>query len=172
MEDNTQYSDVNTDQENIVEENHESFANDLDSMSEEEKNNEILKLRAIAKRRKEQLTDKPAPKVEKQEAKLTETKSDNISIDDVYLVATHKLSPVEYKYAKKIATVNETSFEEALNDDIFIGWRSKQNEEARREMAQLGASRGAGVQKQSKGFDSKDLSPDEHKNLWKEKFGK
>ena len=169
-------SEENTAQENenLENESQETVQQDGDSAenSSDEKDAEIAKLRAIAKKRTEQL-DKLKQALNNEEEVKEEEKPQptGLSRDEAILFAKG-LSEEEVEKASKIAEFEGINLTEAVDSDIFTIWKEKKDKEAKSEKAQLGASNGSPKVEKQKDFTSKELTPEEHKELWKQKISK
>jgi len=71
----------------------------------------------------------------------------------------------------KIARVNGTSVIDAQSDPYFIAYKEKLEQDKLQNKAKLGASKGSGTVKKSKGFETAGLTDEEHKQLWRERQG-
>lgn len=126
---------------------------------------EALKFKGILKRKAEQaeLLKKKVPQTKKQ---ITS----NLSVEETVLKA-QGMSDDELAMLKKVASVQEVSLLEAKNDDLYTSWKEKNDAELRAEQARMSASRKSGQRGVKKDFNTKGLSKEEHKELWKQKMG-
>lgn len=169
MEENNQVtSEENTTQENTEVTNEES----QEEISVEDKRDEVAKLNAIIERKTKKVKELNSESETKtQKESNLQDKPTSVSMEDVFVVSSNQLSSEEYNYAQKVAELNETTLQEAVKDDLFKSWREKQKEETKKQQAEMGASKGSKGMKEKKSFDSKGLSQEEHKALFKEKMG-
>jgi len=77
----------------------------------------------------------------------------------------------EVEYANKVATLEGVKLTEAVNNDLFKGWKSKKDQEAKQRDAQLPASRGARANVK-RTLATPGLSEEEHRSLAAEEAGK
>lgn len=77
----------------------------------------------------------------------------------------------QVEQAKKVATLQGVKLTDAVNDPLFTTWKAIEDKKAKDAAAQLPVSRGGRPTKPQKGFASKDLTDEEHKELFKEKVG-
>jgi hypothetical protein len=80
-------------------------------------------------------------------------------------------SEEEVEYAKKVATLEGVKITEAVSNKLFTGWKAERDADAKRQEAQLPASRGGKSPKKTT-FDTPGLSDDDHKALFNEAAGK
>lgn len=81
------------------------------------------------------------------------------------------LSEEEVNKVSKIAQMEGVSLTDAASSEMFNLWKSAEDKKRKSQDASMAASKGAPQAPKEKTFDSKDLSPDEHKELWKKKMG-
>jgi len=91
-----------------------------------------------------------------------------LSHEEAVLIAQGK-SLEEVEYAKKVAELQKKPLLEAVTDSLYTTWETQTRKEANQRAAQLGAGRG-GRTSQKKSFASKDLSDDEHREMFQEKL--
>ena len=94
----------------------------------------------------------------------------SLSRDEAILIAKG-LSEEEVEYAKKVATLQGVKVTDAVNDDLFKGWKAKKDKEAKDAEASLPPSRGA-RSTMKKTFNTPGLTPEAHKELFNERLGK
>jgi hypothetical protein len=93
----------------------------------------------------------------------------SLTRDEAILIAKG-FSDEQLEKAKKIAAVENIPLTEVPNNDLYISWQTKRETEKKEQEAQLGVGRG-GRRSNKKTFGTKGLTPDEHKELFKEKMG-
>jgi len=81
-------------------------------------------------------------------------------------------SEEEVDKAKKIAKLEGISDLEAIEDDLFKSWKKSNDDRQKSSKAQIGASSGSPKFAEKKGFDTKGLSDEDFKALWKSKMGR
>jgi|AntDeeMinimDraft_6_1070357.scaffolds.fasta_scaffold00931_6 hypothetical protein len=81
------------------------------------------------------------------------------------------LSDEEIDKADKIAQVEGISLMEAVDNDIFVTWKEKNDKEEKDQQASIGASKGSGSQKKGKNVSDSGLSTEEHKALARKRMG-
>lgn len=128
-------SNIEKDQDVQLEEQieQEDVEQEEQNVQEEEQTDwkaEALKYKAILERTKKK-AEKPAT-----------TKSQNTNIEEVVLKAQGVTSE-ELDVLKKIAQIQGVSVIDARNDDYFVNWKKKQEEEKQREATSMPASRGS-----------------------------
>lgn len=178
-EDNAQEEFENEDHNEDTQDDHEDSDDslDLDSLTDEEKNAQIKKWHAIAKRNKKKLDEyRGAPKAKdqkpakKDDQQLADTTAPFANQEDVFVITSANLTQEEYAKAIKVAKIEGVSLQEAVDSDYFSSWRKKEQEKLKKQEAQMSASRGSGSRKAQKTFQSKNLSREDHKALWKKKM--
>lgn len=122
---------------------------------------EAKKWKAIAERKAKR--EAQAPKVE-----APQNLNNNQLSEELKLIAKG-LSDEEIDHAKVIAKGRGVNLAEALKDPMFTAFQKEQKEQARKEAAKLGASKGSGR------VDTETFRPgmtqEEHKALWKKLNG-
>lgn len=170
-------SDVNTAQENDNIETGADLANVTDDGSAEEsshdeKDAEIAKLRAIAKKRTEQVNKLKDALNEKEEVEVEEKQpTSGLSREEAILFA-RGLTEEEVDKASKIAQLEGISLAEAATSDFFTTWKSAKEAKKKSEKAQLGASKASPKVVEKKDFSSSNLTAEEHKALFKARQSK
>lgn len=91
---------------------------------------------------------------------------------DERVLQAQGISKEDIDFLKKIAAVNGTSLIDAQKDELFVARKAKQEEEAKKEKARLGASKGSGSEAKKKDLNTPGLAPKDHKELWKEQNDK
>jgi hypothetical protein len=142
---------------------------DNDEDLSEELTKEREKARAILARAK-----KAEAELKELKSKV-QTKSDGITKSEVMteeLVETTVLKAQGFdeellEQLKKVAKVTGKSLLSAQADPIFVAIKTQREEQVKAEQARLGASRGAQGAKEKKTFNSKKLTPEEHKEMWR-----
>ncbi len=71
-----------------------------------------------------------------------------------------------------LSKVRGKSLLDTINDPLFVALKSQKEEESKSAKAKLGASKGSGSAKVGKDFNTPDLSPEEHKELWNKSQGR
>jgi hypothetical protein len=104
----------------------------------------------------------PQPQAPAQPASLTA---------DEIVVLTKGYSVEELDYAKKVAVLENCTPVQALESELFKGWKEKRDKDETSRKAQLGTSRGSRATVK-KTFGTKGLSDEEHKQMFQEKIGK
>jgi hypothetical protein len=92
----------------------------------------------------------------------------NLSTEDVKLYARYDDEAVDK--IKKIATVEGISYSEAIKSDLFTAYEEVKKQEAKRQKASLGASRGSSS-KSTVNINTPGIGKEDHKALWKKKMG-
>jgi len=92
-----------------------------------------------------------------------------LSRDEAKLIAKG-FSDDEIEHAKKVAALQGVTLSEAVNDDLFKGWKDRKDKELKQREAQLGTARG-GRSSSKKTLATKGLSAEDHRELTREKFG-
>lgn len=77
----------------------------------------------------------------------------------------------ELEQANKVAALENCTVVEALDKDLFKDWKTRRDAAAKQQAAQLGVGRGSRATSK-KTFATKDLSDDDHKDLFNEKVGR
>ena len=67
-----------------------------------------------------------------------------------------------------VAKVRGKGILETENDPIFVELKKSKEAEVKNQKSTLGASRASGSVKAKKTFNSEDLTPEEHKELWRQ----
>lgn len=150
----------------------------------EEEDVETLKQKlADAEEAKRQLTAR-AKKVEAENKALKGTKAEPtppviskqpvLSEDaiDERLLKSQGMSDELLEELKALAKVRGKSLLDTQSDPIFKTIKEAKEAEAKSQKAKLGASRGSGSVKKEKTFNTKGLTPEEHKQLWLESEGR
>ena len=160
--DNEIYQEEELEQEieNVEEsEQDETTADDLPPQKDREA--EAKKLQAILDRKTRQS--------EKQKAPLTTNKPTDV---EETVLRAQGMSADELEMLKKVAKVNGTSLIDAKQDTLFVTWKENAEREQAAQKARLGASKGAGSKSQPITFNTPGLTPEQHKELWKQRQGK
>lgn len=160
--DNEIYQEEELEQEieNVEEsEQDETTADDLPPQKDWEA--EAKKLQAILDRKTRQS--------EKQKAPLTTNKPTDV---EETVLRAQGMSADELEMLKKVAKVNGTSLIDAKQDTLFVTWKENAEREQAAQKARLGASKGAGSKSQPITFNTPGLTPEQHKELWKQRQGK
>jgi hypothetical protein len=71
-----------------------------------------------------------------------------------------------------LSKVRGKSLLDTQSDPIFIALKELKEKEEKSAKANLGASRGSGSVKKGKDFNTPDLTPEEHKELWRQSQGR
>lgn len=69
---------------------------------------------------------------------------------------------------KVISKLRKKSLLECQNDPIFLKLKEAKQEEEKSFKSKIGASKNTGVQRREKDFTSSNLSPEDHKKMWRE----
>lgn len=117
----------------------------------------------IQRKKQEKKQIKPAPKL--QTNTLTE------EAVEIKILKSQGKTEDEITQLRKIAKVNETSIFDALSDPYFVAWKEAHEKEAKANKAKLPSSKGSSSVRQSKDFTTRDLTDEEHKELWKQRQG-
>lgn len=72
--------------------------------------------------------------------------------------------------AQKIAAIEGIPLDQAVSTELFVAWNTKRDEDLKAQKAQLRASNGSRVAVK-KDLKTPGLTPEEHKALYKEKYG-
>ena len=107
-------------------------------------------------------TEKATPK-----ADITNTLTEEAV--EIKILKSQGKSDDEITQLKKIARVNETSIFDALSDPYFVAWKEAKEQEAKANKAKLPTSKGSSSVRQTKDFGTRDLTDEEHKELWKQR---
>lgn len=141
-----------------------------DDQSLEEWKSKAEKLQAILDDQNRQaFLRRKARQAEKQKAQPLQTNSTQ-NVEETVLKA-QGMTDDELAYLKKVATVNGTSLLDARKDELFTTWKEKEEREQAAQKARLGASKGAGSKSQPVTFNTPGLTPEQHKELWKQRQG-
>lgn len=99
--------------------------------------------------------------------------TNNLTSEDIEakILKAQNVSDEEITYLRKLAAFNGVSLLDAQNDDMFVAFKSKREQELKSERAKLGVSSRSGQHKQEKTFNSVGLSDAEHKAKWREMNG-
>lgn len=113
------------------------------------------------KRKQEELakTLNPEPEVKEETPK-----SDSLSREDAILYAKGYTED-EVAYANKVAQLEGVTATEAIDNDLFKSWKSKQDVDTANSAAQLGASTASAPHKTETFRPG--MTKDEHKELWR-----
>ena len=162
---------LNSTEQTVINENdntHEETqgADDVDALKEQNKR--------LFERAKQAEAEKKAMKAERDAlvnnpSKAISKTSADVSAEELRLIA-RGLSDEEIDKAKVIAKGLGISLPDALKDEMFLSYQNKKKEDARKEKAKLGASKGSGQSDNEPSF-KEGMSPDEHKALWKKQNG-
>lgn len=115
------------------------------------------------------ILDRKTRQSEKQKAPLTTNKPTDV---EETVLRAQGMSTEELAMLKKVATVNGTSLIDARKDELFTTWKEKEEREQAAQKARLGASKGAGSKSQPVTLNTPGLTPEQHKELWKQRQGK
>lgn len=112
-------------------------------------------------------------KVPQQQKPAQATTTNNLTSEDIEakILKAQNVSDEEITYLRKLAAFNGVSLLDAQNDDMFVAFKSKREQELKSERAKLGVSSRSGQHKQEKTFNSVGLSDAEHKAKWREMNG-
>lgn len=148
--------------------------NELEDTDDVEALKEALKKEKTAKQQILARAKKAEAQLKEKKPAESFTNNNTPTHEDVEtkILKAQGVSDDEIEYLKKLSKLNNTSIIEAQSDDIFKAFKSKKEAEEKAEKAKLGASRGSGSQKRDKNFNSKGLSDDEHKELWRQNQGR
>lgn len=125
-----------------------------------------LKAQGIAKRLAKKLKNKPQPSPDNKENNSQTNASDP---DELRLIAKG-LSDEEIEQARVIAKGKDISLLEAVKDDLFVTYQKNLKEEQKKAKAKLGNSNGSG--QETKSGIKPGMTPEEHKEAWKESVGR
>lgn len=106
---------------------------------------------------------KSIPKDDTAKPSLT---TNNVSMDEVFLVATERITLEELNYAKKVAQLEEIPLEKAIKSDLFTAWKEKRERDTRAQEAAMRSSKGGSQTQEQKTFTTPGLSDEEHKKLF------
>lgn len=95
--------------------------------------------------------------------------STGLSREEAILIAKG-FTEDEIEQAKKVAALEGVKLTEVPQNELFVAWKAKRDADAKKQAAQLGVSRGARTNVK-KTLASKELTDDEHKELFKERIG-
>lgn len=138
---------------------------------------ETEKLRTLAENYKiraekaeAKLRAKPETKQESS-TQITKEQTQNETLPpEVLKLYAKGLDDDQVEYVQKVAVLEGKSLKEASESDLYTTWNEKRAQRLKDEKAQLRASNGSRVAVK-KDFKSGSLSEDEHKALYKEKYG-
>lgn len=133
------------------------------------KASEEAREKLYARLKREGSKDGEASKADKTEQKA-DTAAPALSREEGILFSKG-FSEEEVEQAKKVATLQGVKLIEAVNDDLFTGWKAKRDKEVKDRAAQLGPSKG-GKPTTKKTFTTSGLSEEDHKALFNEKLGR
>lgn len=121
-------------------------------------------LKRLKQERLEAVTKKDEPKAT--------PKPDNSALteDDILVITTIQDKEL-INTAREIAKLKGVSLAEAAESTMFKLAKAEREEQVKQEKVQMEASRGSGNRGKKKTFQSKGLTPQEHKQMWKEKMG-
>lgn len=124
---------------------------------------------ARAKKAEAELKTYKAPVQKPVQAQTT----NNLTSEDIEakILKAQNVSDEEITYLRKLAAFNGVSLLDAQNDDMFVAFKSKREQELKSERAKLGVSSRSGQHKQEKTFNSVGLSDADHKAKWREMNG-
>ena len=160
--DNEIYQEEELEQEiETVEESEQDETTADDEQPKKDWEAEAKKLQAILDRKTRQS--------EKQKAPLTTNKPTDV---EETVLRAQGMSADELEMLKKVAKVNGTSLIDAKQDTLFVTWKENAEREQAAQKARLGASKGAGSKSQPITFNTPGLTPEQHKELWKQRQGK
>lgn len=176
-------SDVITSEDNTAQEN--EVANTANDTSEEDASAEESSIGDAAERAKiNAILERKNKKIAELERSIAEKESKKVDVPENKPQATETLtreeailfakgfSEKEINEASDIARAKGVSLTDALETDAFKGWKKIQEEKAISEQASLDAAKGSPKFKEKPTFDSKNLSPEEHKALFKQKLNR
>lgn len=162
--DTTFNSEENTNQENET----EVFE------QEENSNAEGAKIAAILERKNKKIAELEAQLNKdggKAEEKAEPQKTGGLSREEAILFAKG-LSEEAVNKASKIAKIEGISLTEATRDPMFTAWKQSEENRVKAEKANIGTSNGTKKAPEKKSFESKDLSKEEHMELFNKRVGK
>jgi hypothetical protein len=172
-QDTNEFIDSTTDAEDTVTEEV------LEEVTEDESGDDIETVRESNKRlfeRAKAAEDKlRSLKKERYDAQVNAQKKDlpdkgqSIERDELKLIA-RGLSDEEIDEAKSIARGKDITLTEALKTKSFLAYQKELREDAKKEEAKLGATRGSSQAKKETFHAG--MTTEEHKALWNEKYGK
>lgn len=151
----------------------ESFddTEDVESLREmlERERTARQQITARAKKAEAELKTYKAPVQKPVQAQTT----NNLTSEDIEakILKAQNVSDEEITYLRKLAAFNGVSLLDAQNDDMFVAFKSKREQELKSERAKLGVSSRSGQHKQEKTFNSVGLSDADHKAKWREMNG-
>lgn len=102
---------------------------------------------------------------------LTNIPSNTTDDIDVKILKAQGIPQDEIDVLRKIAKVNGASVIDAREDNLFKLYKTQKEAQEKAEKARLGASKGSGSVKKEKGLNTPGLSPEEHRQMWREKNG-
>jgi len=183
MENETTESVDSINDEEVVEETTEEEAEVEETEAEEEEEEEEeqeddseadelrARLEQLEKENKTLKIQKAKIKSKKEAPKNSEQTAPSLSKEEVILFA-RGLSEEEVEKVKTIAKLEGETPLVAAESDLFKLWKEKEDKKKETQETQLGASRGSVKVKPKKDFKSPELTPEEHKALWKKKMGR
>jgi hypothetical protein len=130
------------------------------AQSEEARRKLFARLQREKGKTKTAPTEQPQPQQPASPATLTREEG---------ILFSKGFSEEEVEQAKKVAALQGVKLTEAVNDDLFTGWKTKRDKEATDRKAQLPSSRG-GRPTVRKSFNTPGLSDEEHKQMFQDKF--
>lgn len=104
------------------------------------------------------------------ESKDTQSQPSTSDVVELAKLYAKGLDDGQVAQLTKIAGLEGITREEALNSELYTTWNTLRENKIKEEKAQLGASKGSRVSVK-KTLSSPGLSPEEHKALYREKFG-
>lgn len=110
-------------------------------------------------------------KKQAKEVKTQNTPSLSEEVVEKKILQSQGMSEDLLKQLTKIARVNGTGLIEAQQDPIFIAIKEKAEEDAEKARTRLKASKGSGQVRKGKDFTTRDLTEEEHKQLWRDRQG-
>ena len=161
---------VNNQEEILEEETQDDTELELELEEDEVESQETIDWEARAKKAEALLVQRK--KQEKKQIKPAQTLQTNTLTEEaveIKILKSQGKTEDEIAQLKKIARVNETSIFDALSDPYFVAWKESKEQEAKSVKAKLPASKGSSSIRQSKDFNNRDLSEEEHKELWKQR---
>lgn len=121
-------------------------------------------LKRLKQERLEAVTKKDEPK------KASQPETGSLTEDDILVITTIQDKEL-INTARDIARLKGISLSEAANTTMFKLAKAEREEQTRQEKVQMEASRGSGNRGKKKTFQTRGLSKEDHKQLWRQKAG-
>lgn len=165
-------------QEETQEETSEQAEEATSSSEEEPEGSDLAEQLELERKAKQQLTARAKKaearlkEVEEKYKSSTETAEEKTASPDVdeRVLKANGMSDDLLKELKAVAQVRGVGLIEAQADPVFQGIKENYEKETKAKEASLGASKGSGQAKPKKSFTTPNLSRDEHKELFKQRF--